>query len=96
MLDGRRISDRALRRLWDDGDGSKVHAQWRRKVARILNALDVAVSPHELDIPGFGFHELTGDRRGTYAVRVSGNWRITFNWSDDGPYDVLMEDYHGR
>lgn len=96
MLDSRRIPDRALRRFWEKGDDGKIHAPWRRKVRRVLIAFDVAVSPQELDIPGFGFHELKGDRRGTFAVTVSGNWRITFRWNDEGPYDVEMEDYHGR
>ncbi len=96
MLDPKRITNRALRRYWEAGDGSKINAQWRRKVMRVLNALDVAASPQELDIPGFGFHELKGDRTGTYAVNISGNWRITFRWSNEGPYEVELEDYHGR
>ncbi len=96
MLDAKRITNRALRRYWEEGDGSKIHAQWRRKVRRVLNALDVAVRPQELDVPGLAFHELKGDRHGTFAVTVSGNWRITFRWNNEGPYDVELEDYHGR
>lgn len=95
MLDADRIKDAALRRLWEDGDGSKVGAKRERKARRILNALDVAVSPQELDIPGFGFHSLKGDRRETYAVWLTRNHRVTFRWSVIGPYDVQMEDYHG-
>jgi proteic killer suppression protein len=37
-----------------------------------------------LDIPGFDFHELKGDRKGTFAVKVTANWRVTFRWDDDG------------
>jgi toxin HigB-1 len=96
MLDGSRITNRALRRYWERHDSSRVRPEWRRKVWRILNALDVAVSPQELDMPGFGFHQLKGDRQGTFAVLVSRNWRITFKWKDEGPYEVEMEDYHGR
>jgi proteic killer suppression protein len=96
MLDPKRITNRALRRYWEAGDGSKINAQWRRKVWRVLNALDVAAAPQELDIPGFGFHELKGNRAGTYAVSVSGNWRMTFRWSNEGPYEVELEDYYGR
>jgi proteic killer suppression protein len=97
MLDGRWIKDGALRRCWVDNDDSKIRPDWRRKVRRILNALDVAASPQELDLPSFNFHPLTGDRKGTFSVLVSRNWRITFKWSPAGhPYDVDMEDYHGR
>jgi proteic killer suppression protein len=96
MLNGSRIKSGALRRLWDDGDDSKIRPDWRRRIRRILNALDVAVSPRELDVPGYRFHELTGDRKGTFSLLVSRNWRITFRWSPEGPYDVDLEDYHGR
>ncbi|MBO0763011.1 MAG: type II toxin-antitoxin system RelE/ParE family toxin [Hyphomicrobiaceae bacterium] len=96
MLDGDRISDSALRRYWEDDDPSGIRPDWRAKVWRILNALDVATSPRELAMPGYKFHRLTGDRRGTFSVLVNRNWRITFKWDDDGPYDVQLEDYHGR
>lgn len=40
-------------------------------------------------------HPLKGDRRGRWAVDVSGNWRITFSVNDDGEFDQLdYEDYH--
>ncbi len=68
---------------------------WRAKVERILSQLNVAVSPQELNIPGMGWHMLKGNRAGTYSVKISGNWRITFGWDDAGPFDVDLEDYHG-
>jgi len=62
----------------------------------VLDALDAAASPSDLDLPGFGFHSLTGDRRGEFAVTVSRNWRITFRWQDADAIAVNFEDYHGR
>ncbi|MGQ0663715.1 MAG: type II toxin-antitoxin system RelE/ParE family toxin [Pseudomonadota bacterium] len=41
-----------------------------------------------------GFHERKGDRRGTYAMKVTGNWRITFRWQDGAAVLVDLEDYH--
>ena len=38
---------------------------------------------------------LRGDRQGSWAVKINKNYRIIFRWSDQGPYDVDMEDYHG-
>jgi proteic killer suppression protein len=95
MLDVRRIKSSALKRF-ARGDPSKVNPQWHRKVTRILAALNVAVQPGELDIPGLGFHPLTGDRKGTYSVWVRGNWRVTFRWDENGPLAVDLEDYHGK
>lgn len=95
MLKASRISSKPLKALWKDGDESKIHAEWRRKIKRILNALDVSVSPMELPQIAYAPHALHGDRKGTFSVSVSPNWRITYKWDDDGPYDVMLEDYHG-
>ena len=45
-------------------------------------------------LPMFRFHPLTGDRRGTYAVTVKANWRVTFRFHEAAAYDVNLEDYH--
>lgn len=95
MLAGNRIRSKALRRLAVRGDESGINPQWLERVKLILNALDVAVSPYELDLPGWRLHELKGNRAGTFSVRVTGNQRITFRWSDGSPVDVDLEDYHG-
>jgi proteic killer suppression protein len=45
--------------------------------------------------PNFGFHALSGDRRGTYAMTVTKNWRLTFTRVDDSTItDLDLEDYH--
>ncbi|ELY2784128.1 type II toxin-antitoxin system RelE/ParE family toxin [Cronobacter turicensis] len=45
-------------------------------------------------MPGFFLHPLTGDRKGVWAVTVSGNWRITFEFRDGDVFIVNYEDYH--
>jgi proteic killer suppression protein len=60
----------------------------------MLDRLDAAVVPEDMDLPGFKFHELKGKRKGIYAVSVSGNWRITFKFDGKGAFDVDLEDYH--
>ncbi len=47
-----------------------------------------------MNLPGFGFHGLKGDQKGTYAVSVSGNWRITFQFQGQDAAGVNLEDYH--
>jgi toxin HigB-1 len=44
--------------------------------------------------PGWRIHQLTGDRAGTGSVSVSGNWRITFDITDDEIWNLNLEDYH--
>ena len=47
-----------------------------------------------MNIPGYKFHPLTGNRKGTYAMTVTGNWRITFRFDGKDAIDVNLEDYH--
>jgi proteic killer suppression protein len=95
MLDVARIRSKALK-LFARGNASKINPNWQSRTKRILAALNVATHPAALDIPGYDFHELKGDRKGTYAVKVTGNWRVTFQWDEHGPFAVDLEDYHGK
>lgn len=95
MVDPARFRSRALRRFWVRGDASRLRPDWIGRIRRILSALSAAVSPDELNLPGYGWHRLTGDRAGTYSVTVSRNWRLTYRWDEDGPFDIDLEDYHG-
>jgi proteic killer suppression protein len=64
------------------------------RIAMILDRLDAAVEPNDLDLPGLGFHPLKGQRKGEFALLVTRNWRITFGWADGDAVDVDLEDYH--
>ena len=59
-----------------------------------LAALDTAINIEDLDIPGYRLHPLKGDREGIWSVMVSGNWRVTFEFTDSNVYIVNYEDYH--
>jgi proteic killer suppression protein len=95
MLDVGRIGSKPLK-LFARGNASKINANWRPRIRRILAALNVATHPAALNIPGYDFHELKGDRKGTYAVKVTGNWRVTYQWDEHGPFAVDLEHYHGK
>ena len=86
---------RSLKRFWIRGDDSGLRADWRKKLRIILSRLDVARSPEEMNVVGFGWHPLSGDRSGRYAVLVSRNWRVTFAWNGENAAEVDLEDYHG-
>lgn len=47
-----------------------------------------------LRLPGLDLHQLKGDRKGTWAVKASGNWRVTFTFVGKDADDVDYEDYH--
>ncbi len=44
--------------------------------------------------PGNHLEELKGDRTGQHSVRINDQWRICFRWTDEGPADVEIVDYH--
>ena len=60
----------------------------------ILGRLNVATSPRDMKLPGLAMHQLKGTRGGTWSVRVSGNWRLTFGFQGPDVDRVDYEDYH--
>jgi proteic killer suppression protein len=64
------------------------------KISRILDRLDAAVVVSDMNIPGWGLHELKGSRKGVWSVAVRQNWKITFRFINGEAIDVNLEDYH--
>ena len=85
---------KGLERLFRRGEASGIQAQHVGRVTRMLDALDEAGSPDDLKIPGMHLHPLKGDRKGQWAMTVSGNWRITFAFEGEDVIVVNLEDYH--
>lgn len=84
---------KALKLYWTTGNGSKLPVQDHGRVGRILNALDAATAPSDMDLPGFKFHQLQGKPL-RYSVWASGNYRVTFEWEQPDALKVDLEDYH--
>lgn len=85
---------KALDRFWTKGQTKHVQAAHVAKLTLLLSALDSVNSPNGMNLPGWGFHRLTGDQSGRYAVKVDKNWRLTFAWTAPDAIDVDYEDYH--
>lgn len=66
-----------------------------RVARRKLEYLDIAERLLELaSPPGNNLHRLMGDRAGQYAIRINDQFRICFQWTDEGPAEVEIVDYH--
>lgn len=66
-----------------------------RIVLRKLRQLQIAGSIDDLRVPpGNRLEALKGDREGQYSIRVNDRYRICFVWSDAGPCEVEIVDYH--
>ena len=94
-MDVASIRHKGLRRLTETGDTKGVMEPERLR--RMLSYIVLAKSFDEFFVPpNIGFHSLTGDRKGTYAMTVTKNWRLTFKRVDEQTVaDLDLEDYHG-
>jgi proteic killer suppression protein len=83
-----------LEHFFATGTKRGIQAKHAPRLRLILGALNAETTPQDLSLPGLGFRELRGDRRGTWAVKVSGNWRVTFRFAGKDADGVDYEDYH--
>lgn len=88
----RSFRNKALRVYFETGKAGGLSVQNGARVRRMLLALDAATLPEHVNLPGYFFHGLRGEKR--WSIRVTGNWRITFGWDGADAVDVDLEDYH--
>ena len=85
---------KGLERFFTTGKKSGIQANHAKRLQLILGRLNASTSPGDMDLPGLYLHQLTGDRREIWSVRVSGNWRVTFRFNGVHAEIVDYEDYH--
>ena len=85
---------KGLERFYKTESTRGINAQHAAKLRRLLTALDVSAEPVDMDLPGVRLHELKGDRKGEWAVWVSGNWRLVFTFEAGNAAAVDYVDYH--
>ena len=79
---------RGLKRLYENGDRSRINPLQIDKIELILADLDAAETILHLRRPGYRLHELKGRLAGRYAIDVSGNWRIVFRFQAGWAYEL--------
>jgi proteic killer suppression protein len=84
---------KGLEEIYLNGKTRRIGASHIRKCVRILQLLEVAEQPEDMNIAGLHFHGLRGNPQ-RWSVRVTGNCRVTFGWSGEKALDVDFEDYH--
>ena len=90
----RSFKHRGLKRLFERDDRSGIRPDLADAVQEMLTALDDAVTPQELSLPGYRLHRLRGDLKGFWSVTVRANWRIIFRFDGTDALDVELVDYH--
>ncbi len=85
---------KGLQLFFETGSKSGIQPNHAKRIILILGSLNAAVSPNDMNLPGLFLHALSGNRLGIYSVRVTGNWRITFEFKGQHAEIVNYEDYH--
>jgi toxin HigB-1 len=85
---------KGLQRFFTIGTTAGINPQHAPRLEEQLQALHTATVIDDMDLPGWRLHTLKGDKSGLWAVNVSGNWRVVFEFKDGHAYVVNYEDYH--
>jgi proteic killer suppression protein len=91
----RSFRDKDAEAVWLRQRSRSLDTPTQRAAWRKLAMLDAAEVLGDLLVPpGNRLEKLSGDRAGQYSIRVNRQWRICFRWTDAGPEDVEIVDYH--
>jgi proteic killer suppression protein len=91
----RNIAHKGLRLLYEVGSAKGLSADAVDKLRKMLSFLDAMSDPEQLRaLPTWKAHRLAGERRGTWSLHVTRNWRLTFRIEEDEIVELDFEDYH--
>lgn len=85
---------KGLKRFFERGDISGICTDHVKRLKIILQRLNAAIRPEDMDTPDMRFHKLKGNLKNFYSVTVNGNWRVTFKFEQQNVILVNYHDYH--
>ncbi len=85
---------KGLERFYTQGSLGGIQAKHKKKLRMQPAALNTAQVIEDMNIPGYRLHPLKGERKGFWAISVSGNWRLTFRFENENVTILNYEDYH--
>lgn len=85
---------KGLRAFWETGSTKGIPTDQANKIDERLSVINAAKKIEDINLPGYHLHKLQGQRKGTWSVKVTGNYRITFNFINGDAYNLDYEDYH--
>jgi len=85
---------KGLKTFYETSSTKGINPQHAGKIKRQLAALNRAVQPEDMNMPGWNLHQLSGNLVGHWSVKVNGNWWITFMFEGCDPVLIDYQDYH--
>jgi proteic killer suppression protein len=90
----RSFKHKGLERFYETGSKAGIQPAHAEKLEEQLGLLNFSSSPETMNVPGWGLHPLKGKLAGHFAVKVNGNWRLTFRFTGTDAEVVDYQDYH--
>ena len=91
----RNFADKETERIWNGDISRRLPNQIQALARRKLRMLNAAQRLDDLRIPPANRLEaLRGKRSGQHSIRINDQWRICFIWTEEGPANVEIVDYH--
>ncbi|HVS27562.1 MAG TPA: type II toxin-antitoxin system RelE/ParE family toxin [Burkholderiales bacterium] len=90
----RSFRHKGLETFFRSGSKAGIQPTHAKRLRLQLSALDAAVGPRSMNLPGWKLHRLSGDLAGHWSVWVSGNWRLMFRFEGQDAVLVDYQDYH--
>lgn len=88
------FAHKGLEKFFRTGSAAGIQPKHAQKLRLILELLHRAKVIGDMNFHGSRLHSLKGERRGLWAVRVSGNWRVVFRFVEGNAEVVDYLDYH--
>ncbi|WP_312410298.1 type II toxin-antitoxin system RelE/ParE family toxin [Pseudescherichia sp.] len=85
---------KGLHQFYETGSTAGIVPEHAARLETGLNALSLAEVIEDLNFPGYKLHRLKGTRKNIWSLSVTGNWRLTFEFTDSDVYILNYEDYH--
>ena len=85
---------KGLENFFYTGSKKGIQPDHAKKLRLILDRMNNAELIGDMDYPGSKLHLLQGNLKGHWAVNVSGNWRVTFQFENGNVYIIDYQDYH--
>ncbi len=91
----RSFADREAEKIWSGIRSRKLPPDMQDKALVKLRMLNQARRLDDLHVPpGNRLEALKGNRKGQHSIRINDQWRVCFQWTEGGPSDVEITDYH--
>lgn len=85
---------KGIRQFFEIGTTKGIQVAHKNRLRLQLTALNAAMTPNDMAVPGWQLHPLQGELAGQWSVSVNGNWRLTFAFDGTDAVLVDYQDYH--